>query len=331
MAKVNKPNSSKILKITPRIQFGIDLARSIRQSVMPVFGIKQTNVPINKISKDFSYTVDKVSEKVVSQFFQKAWKSKKLYAYVTEDQGMVLPPGNKAEVTYLIDPVDGSRAAQIGAETACVNISASPAVKDPTFSDIEFGILLALKENLLYLAVKGQGVYEIKDNQIEKINQPRKVTLLKDASASLETYSLKMEFLGKVLDPLLSKIHHASSYTSASYKIFSTIRGQYEFSIDIRKRIAKDFPKLPYSTNSFPKLLYPMDVSAGWLMIKEIGGKVTDAYNKPLDNFKLWEFDKNGAWSSKNQISWISAITPELHKLAFTKIEEGFKKLHRSN
>ena len=37
--------------------------------------------------------------------------------------------------------------------------------------------------------------------------------------------------------------------------------------------------------------------------VKELGGEVTDAYGKPLDNFRLWQFDQDGSWSPENQIS----------------------------
>lgn len=107
----------------PEIAFAINLARRITRAVRPVYGIKQNDVPIHEISHDFNYALDVKAEDAVRAAFQRAWRKGLLYGYVTEDQGMVLPPGELAEWMFLIDPVDGSRPANIGAEMACVNIA----------------------------------------------------------------------------------------------------------------------------------------------------------------------------------------------------------------
>jgi len=77
------------------------------------------------------------------------------------------------------------------------------------------------------------------------------------------------------------------------------------------------------------KCLFPMDIAAGWLMIRELGGKVTDGYGRPLDEVRLWVFEENGAWSHENEISLVAAITPELHQKAFDKLQEGFRSLEQ--
>ncbi len=149
--------------VNPEIAFGIDLARKIARAVRPVYGIKQNDVPINQISHDFNYVLDIRAEEVVRKSFEAAWRKGLLYGYVTEDQGLVLPSGGNVNWMFLIDPVDGSRPANIGAEQACVNIGISRGeVKEPTFADIEMGVALAIKEGLLFTAAKGKGVYLVK-------------------------------------------------------------------------------------------------------------------------------------------------------------------------
>ena len=51
------------------------------------------------------------------------------------------------------------------------------------------------------------------------------------------------------------------------------------------------------------------------------------AFGKPLDNFRLWKFEDDGTWSTENQISQVTGVTPILHQKAMEKIEEGFRNL----
>src|SRR3989344_3745868 len=98
MSETKAPNPNTTLRITPPIQFGIDLAKDIRRKVMPIYEVKQTGVTINEISKDFSYAIDQESELLITSAFRKAWKAGRMWGYVTEDQGMVLPPTGKADL-----------------------------------------------------------------------------------------------------------------------------------------------------------------------------------------------------------------------------------------
>lgn len=45
--RIKSPDYSEL---KPEIKFGLSVAQRIREVVMPVYGIKQSDVPINKIS-----------------------------------------------------------------------------------------------------------------------------------------------------------------------------------------------------------------------------------------------------------------------------------------
>lgn len=313
------------------IQFGINLSIQIRSKVMPVFGIKQKDVPINKISKDFNYKVDIVAEEAIKKAFAKLWENGIYYGYVTENQGFVLPSNNSPEIIFMIDPIDGSRPAQIGAEMVCVTMVAVKGnKKDAAFSDIEFGITLAIKENRIFLSEKGKGVFEIIEKKTVQLQKRKNISAkLKDSTLVYETYSMSPTYTGIVIEPLVKEISFKTEYPSGSYSALTLVRGQNEIHVDVRKRLIEQFPKLPIALKSNSKSVFPMDIAAGFLMIRELGGKVTDGYGKRLDKVKLWEFDKNGSWASDNEISIIGSISPHLHKLTLGKIEEGFKNLNK--
>lgn len=315
--------------MSPEVRFGITLSREIAESVRLVLGIKEQDVPVSKISRDFNYALDVKAEEVVTKNFEVAWREGLLYGYITEDQGLVNPPNGQPKFIFLIDPVDGSRPAMIGAEMATVTMAGVRGDKEPTFANIEFGLTYAIKEDKMFMAEKSRGVNEVStDNTllpVEKRKNPP--TQLKYTSLVFEPASVSLELVGKVLDPLLREVHFYTVYPSGSYGALTLVRGQNELHVDIRTKLLRDFPHLPVATKPIPKPLYTMDIAAGWLMIYELGGIVTDADGQKLDNTKLWQFKEDGSWSEDCQISWVAAMTASLHQQALEKLKEGFGSL----
>lgn len=319
-------------EINPReLEFGINLATKIAEAVKPAYGIKERDVPINKVSHDYNYAVDKIAEDLIKSEFEHLWNQGIYYGFVTEDQGLVLPPGKKPERIFMIDPVDGSRTAQIGAENATVTMVVVDGDKEnPTFADINFAITHAIKENKTYICEREKGVYEIENGKKTKIEKRENASEnLKDASLVYETFSMSPTFTGIVAEPLVREISFKTEFPSGSYSALTLVRGQNDVHVDLRKRLTKDYPKLPVALKPNSKSVFPMDVAAGWLMIKELGGKVTDAKGESLDDVKLWDFDEAGTWSSDNEISWVGAINEALHAKALQLVEKGFEDLDR--
>jgi myo-inositol-1(or 4)-monophosphatase len=297
---------------------------------MPTYGIKEHGSKKSTKLDDFVYKIDDIAENIIAVSLADGWSQGKMYGYVTEDQGIVLPPDGNPEFIYLIDPIDGSRTAQIGAEMACVTMVAVKGESQATFADIEFGITQPIKEDLIYVGIKDNGVYQYNNQQLEKIrHMERETHISRSLSAVYQPYGISLEYQGKVLDPLLRAIGFTQTYPSDSYYALSLIRGQNEIYLNIVNRILNNFPHLAISYGH-AKSLYPMDIAAGWLMIKELGGKVTDAYGLSIDSVRLWKFTEDGSWSQDNQISLIAASNETLHSEVVQKIEEGFAKLNLS-
>lgn len=327
MGGKDRLQSMQAFEKRPEIQFGLILVNRVRAKVLPVYGIKERDVPVNQVSHDFNYQIDVVAEDEIRSAFEELWAKGINYGYVTEDQGLVIPPSGSCEFIFMIDPVDGSRPAQIGAENACITmVGIRGDKKDATFSDIEFGITHAIKEDKTYVSEKGKGVYEVVDGRLVEIKKRQNVSgSLSDATLVYETYSMDPEYLGVIIKPLAREISFKTEFPSGSYAALSVVRGQNEIDVDVRRRLVLDYPSLPVALKPSSKSLSPMDIASGWLMIQELGGKVTDAYGNPLDQVKLWQFNKDGSWSLENQISFIAAITPVLHQKAFEKLQEGFR------
>jgi len=66
---------------------------------------------------------------------------------------------------------------------------------------------------------------------------------------------------------------------------------------------------------------YPYDIAAGYLILKEAGGVVTDAYGKDLDSRPLMGIGK------QYQLSTVASSNPSLHQILIMLIDRGFARL----
>ncbi len=315
------------LPVTPEMAFGLKLVNSIKKAVLPVFGNRQLDALMGEISKDFQYAVDIAAENAIKSAFEELWKKGIWYGYTTEEQGLVLPPGHTAELIYQIDPVDGSRPAQAGMETACITMGIVRAEKsNPTMKDIVAGVTHAIKEDRTFLAQKGGGVYEVIDSALQMVT-PREHApqTLDEAFMAYENYGVRESFLGRIIDDLRGKTQSSSVYVAASFGLLSLVRGQNDLYLDVRARLLKECPRAALKLH--PKCMQPYDIAAPWLMLKELGGVAMDAYGKSLDDRPLWVFNQDGSWSSEGDISLVAAVTPQLHAQAMKAISSGFSKL----
>lgn len=182
----------------------------------------------------------------------------------------------------------------------------------------------------MFVARKGQGVYEVRpaiteNGGLVKVRAKENVTSeLRDVSLVYETYSMSAELTGIVIDPLLKEASFKTEYPSGSYSALTLIRGQNELHADLRRRLVLEYPGLPVMLKPNSKALGPMDIAPQFLMLRELGMVVTDAYGRSLEDAKLWQFNADGSWSDEIQLSWVAAASTTLHQKAMEKIEEGF-------
>ncbi len=75
-------------------------------------------------------------------------------AFYSEDRGMV-NPGGEPRWVLVVDPIDGTRPALAGFESACVSVAAAPLDGEPTMADVEVGCVVEIKSGERFLAVRG--------------------------------------------------------------------------------------------------------------------------------------------------------------------------------
>lgn len=327
-------------KPTPEVQFGIDLAKKVKQRFNSYFDWGTFNMiatsPLGSISHDLQFSVDDIAEKEIKDHFENAWEQGYSYGYASEEQGLVLPPSHLGEVktTFLID-LDGSRMIQRDLENGTLTMVGVPGhIKNPTFSDIEFAISTPINDRYdrTYYTKQINGSQKIITFSDKYLFAPLEKYILdpntEPGSFVWETYSADPEKTGVVLRHLLSDNNFSVTFPSGSYGTLQVVLGQHTHYVDARKRFFDQFSHLPIKITNSAKAALPMDIAAGWFMLQALGGKVTDAYGNDLDNLPLWSFDEQGRWTDDCQISVVAAISPEIHEKTMNKIEEGFAELY---
>ncbi len=99
---------------------------------------------------------------------------------------------------------------------------------------------------------------------------------------------------------------------SASFAMTRLATGQLDAYLDIGKRLIDEFPELREDFLVAGKGIVlnnnPYDIAGAFLVVKEAGGVVTDAYGQSLDDYKLI------GSGEKYQISTIAASNKAIHK-----------------
>jgi myo-inositol-1(or 4)-monophosphatase len=103
---------------------------------------------------DITFAVDAVAETALEEFL--AERAPEL-AYYSEDRGLVAS-GTPTEV-LVVDPIDGTRPAMAGLESACVAVAVAPLGDgEPTMGDVSAASVVEIKSGAWFLAARDQGV-----------------------------------------------------------------------------------------------------------------------------------------------------------------------------
>ena len=103
---------------------------------------------------DVTFAVDAWAEASLEEFIGE--RAPRM-AFYSEDRGLVAPPD--ATDVLVVDPIDGTRPAMAGLESACVAVALAPLGDgQPAMDDIELGCVIEIKSGDWFLAERGGGV-----------------------------------------------------------------------------------------------------------------------------------------------------------------------------
>lgn len=289
-------------------QMLISLAQVIRRRIYPYLGtVTAREVEGVAHSGDVTFRVDVLAEQEIEEFF-KAHPCG--IAYYTEDRGLVLPATSPTGL-LIIDPIDGTRPAFSGFESAAVSIAYGPFRDGATFKDISHAVVLELKTGNLFYAAAKQGVLIQSSDPFLRLNL--------SSNQRLEHLRWSFEIVGRPASQIIGELAgliDQSSYKGGVY-IFNCsafaltriVSGQLDAYVEISGRMAKAVvqhlpaPQLP---NHQPTIgLFAYDIAAAYLIAKEAGCILTDDCGNSLENVALMD---------NSILSCVAASNEPLHR-----------------
>lgn len=299
------------------------MAEYIRSAVRPfILGGGDKSVTGVSDSGDATFALDDAAEKAVSDFITTHALPVAVYS---EDAGFV-SRHPEPKLALVIDPVDGTRPAAAGLEMSCVSIAAAPfhSREEITMKSVEAGAIMEIKGNALFVAEKGRGAGIIQGG---KVSSP-KPALPDNPDGMFWTFEVAGRPVQRVirhLGPLIDRTSikgTAFIFSSTTFSLMRLLTGQFHAHVDIGARIFMDEPD---SESEFRKAgfgrvvsLFPYDIAAAVLILKEAGLPITDAWGRSQDDVRLTDS------SEANLQSCVAATSAELHEKLINYINKSF-------
>lgn len=304
---------------SPDARTVLAIARALRDRVRPELGSHAGRAQTGAgAGGDVTFAVDALAERALAELVAEHAPGT---AFYSEDQGLVADPD--ASHVLLVDPIDGTRPAMAGLESACVAVALAPLGDgEPTMADVEVGCVVEIKSGDWFGAVRGQGVDS---------NRAVGPTSATDLGGLFWAYGFRgrparatVEVLGELID--------ASSVGGGTFELGSqafamtrVVTGQLDAVVEVGSRLVDEVPGMreEFERIGRGQVLNnsPYDLAAPWLCLREAGGVVSDGWGKPLDGYRLL------GSGHEFQISSISASNPALHALVLDQIGRGIDRL----
>jgi myo-inositol-1(or 4)-monophosphatase len=300
-------------------ELAVELAVALRGRVLPELGhhAGRTHSGAGE-GGDITFAIDERAEAFLEDFLARRAPE---VAFYSEDRGLV-SPGSDAAWVLVVDPIDGTRPAMAGLESACVSVAAAPLNGEPRMGDVTVGCVVEIKSGAAFVAERGAGV-----DPVPSLSANREIARM------FWTYGLRgrparplAEVLGDLIDA--SSVGGATfDLGSASYDMTRIATGQLDAYVEPGPRIVTDVPGMreEFERVGGGAILNnsPYDVAGAALILEEAGAVVTDAYGEPLDERPLL------GSGPEFQLSCVAAANSDLHAAIIRELDSGVERLAR--
>ena len=214
----------------------LELALRLRERVLPELGSHAGRAQGDAgAGGDVTFAIDAAAEQELEAFV--AERAPRL-AFYSEDRGLVAP----ADATHvlLVDPIDGTRPAMAGLESACVAVALAP-LNDgaPTMADVDIGCVVEIKSGASFLAGKGSGVQS---------RSPSSLSVNVDVERMFWGYGFRgrpvrptVEVLGDLIDAS-SVLGGTFELGSQAFAMTRIVTGQLDAVIEVGSRLIDEVP-----------------------------------------------------------------------------------------
>ncbi len=296
----------------------LGLAEVLREEVLPELGRREGREHAGDgVGGDVTFAIDERAEARMEQHLREHAPD---VAFYSEDRGMVTP-GVEPEWVLVVDPIDGTRPAMAGLESACISVAGAPyGDGGPTMSDVEVGLVIEIKSGDGFLAVRGQGV-----------DPAPALSTTSSIDRMLWTYGFRGRPAVAVAIVLEELIDSSSvgggtfDLGSATFDMTRLITAQMDAYVEPGPRIIDQVPgmRAEFERVGGGAVLNnsPYDLAAAVLLLEEAGAIVTDAHGNSLDNRPLL------GSGHEFQMSCVAAANEELHRKIIASLDRGIAKL----
>jgi myo-inositol-1(or 4)-monophosphatase len=304
----------------------VDLAQALREELVGELGAHRGRPHVGAddgrgAGGDVTFAIDERAEALLERFLAARAPD---VAFYSEDRGMVRPASEDPGWVLVVDPIDGTRPALAGFESACVSVAAARLSSDPTMGDVEVGCIVEIKSGNGFVALRGGGLRPA----------PRLST-----NSSLErmfwSYGLRgrparqtIEVLGELIDA--SSVGGATfDLGSATYDMTRIATGQLDAYVEPGPAIVAEVPgmRAAFERVGGGTVLNnsPYDLAAAVLCLTEAGAVVSDAAGGSLEARSLLGSGVDF------QMSCVAAAGSELHAKICASIEAGIERLRAAS
>ncbi|HVE69011.1 MAG TPA: inositol monophosphatase family protein [Solirubrobacteraceae bacterium] len=295
------------------------LATGLREQVLPALGSHAARAHAGGAQGgDVTFGMDAAAEAWLESHLREHAPEVALYS---EDRGLVGPPD--AEHVLIVDPVDGTRPALAGFESACVSVAAAPLGDgDPRMGDVEVGVVVEIKSGARFVAVRGEGV---------RSDAPVALSANEDLDRLFWVYGLRGRPARDTIEVLAELLDRSSvgggtfDLGSATYDMTRVLTGQLDAYVEPGPRMIEEVPGMleEFRRVGSGAVLNnaPYDVAAAALCLTEGGAVVTDAAGRPLHDRPLL------GSGPEFQMSMLAAANAALHSQLVDEIDRGVARL----
>ena len=298
-------------------KLALELALALREEVLPELGSPggRDHAGAGE-GGDVTFAIDERAESFLEDFLGKRAPG---VAFYSEDRGLVTPAGDP-RLVLVVDPIDGTRPAIAGFESACVSVAAAPLDGEPTMGDVLAGCVVEIKSGQAFVAERGGGVEPAP--RLSGNSEPARL---------FWTYGLRgrpvraiAEVLGELIDG--SSVGGGTfDLGSAAYDMTRVVTGQLDAYVEPGPLIVAEVPGMreEFERVGGGTILNnsPYDLAAAALCVQEAGGIVTDAAGGSLRDRPLL------GSGHEFQMSCIASANHELHGLIVNQVEAGVARL----
>lgn len=295
-----------------------DLGSTLREEVLPELGRREGREHAGGgAGGDVTFAIDERAEARMEEFLAERAPE---VAFYSEDRGLVMP-GSDPEWVLVVDPIDGTRPAMAGLESACVSIAAARFGDGaPVLADVEVGCVVEIKSNARFVAVRGHGV-----EPAPRLGHTTEI------SRMLWTYGFRgrpVVGVATVLEELIDSSSVAGGtfdLGSAAFDMTRVHTGQMDAYVEPGPRIIDEVAgmRAEFERVGGGAVLNnsPYDIAASVLILLEGGATVTDARGRPLADRPLL------GSGHEFQISCVAASNADLHREIVAALDRGIDRL----